>query len=173
MLYSFSTIYSWAWDVLYDWKMVTLTSPCTLRSRRMFSSKPVYIAAIALNLAAKFFWVTTMMPDSTSEQHVPASWVFYSLAVHMAPVVEVFRRAVWSIFRLENEHLSNTGGYRTSQHIPLHFKSSKPPTRTTTENDASKTRRIITLEITAFILSVGLVILVSIVFRATHEESPG
>lgn len=36
-------------------------------------------------------------------------------------VAELFRRTMWSFFRLENEHLRNTQGFRRVDFIPLHF----------------------------------------------------
>ena len=36
--------------------------------------------------------------------------------------LEILRRAVWNIFRLENEHLNNCGRFRAVQEIPLPFE---------------------------------------------------
>ncbi|RLN92844.1 hypothetical protein BBJ28_00014238, partial [Nothophytophthora sp. Chile5] len=36
-------------------------------------------------------------------------------------VLELFRRTFWSFFRLENEHLRNTQGFRRVDFIPLHY----------------------------------------------------
>ena len=35
------------------------------------------------------------------------------------PFLEVLRRTVWACFRLENEHLHNTRGYRQVSFVPL------------------------------------------------------
>ncbi|GLE04059.1 hypothetical protein PINS_up012970 [Pythium insidiosum] len=36
-------------------------------------------------------------------------------------VLELFRRTYWGFFRLENEHLRNTQGFRRVDFIPLHY----------------------------------------------------
>jgi hypothetical protein len=35
---------------------------------------------------------------------------------------ELFRRFIWNVFRLENEHLNNVEGYRIVHDVPLPFE---------------------------------------------------
>jgi hypothetical protein len=47
-----------------------------------------------------------------------------SLPLYLQPftmVIELFRRTFWGFFRLENEHLRNTQGFRRVDFIPLHY----------------------------------------------------
>lgn len=47
-----------------------------------------------------------------------------TLPLYLQPftmVAELFRRTFWSFFRLENEHLRNTQGFRRVDFIPLHY----------------------------------------------------
>lgn len=47
-----------------------------------------------------------------------------TLPLYLQPftmVGELFRRTFWSFFRLENEHLRNTQGFRRVDFIPLHY----------------------------------------------------
>ena len=37
--------------------------------------------------------------------------------------VELFRRTIWSFFRLEHEHRQNTEGFRRVNVVPLHFNT--------------------------------------------------
>lgn len=37
--------------------------------------------------------------------------------------VELFRRTIWSFFRLEHEHRQNTQGFRRVNVVPLHFNT--------------------------------------------------
>lgn len=64
----------------------------------------------------------TLIPPKTL-----ASFSTY-LQMYIAPftmVAELFRRTMWSYFRLENEHLRNTQGFRRVDFIPLHFDHKK------------------------------------------------
>ncbi len=45
----------------------------------------------------------------------------YLSAVSMT--VELFRRTIWSFFRLEHEHRQNTEGFRRVNVVPLHFNT--------------------------------------------------
>lgn len=45
-------------------------------------------------------------------------WITFVLAC-----LEIFRRAVWNIFRLENEHLNNCGKFRVCDDVPLPFET--------------------------------------------------
>jgi len=45
----------------------------------------------------------------------------YLSAIQM--VLELFRRTIWSFFRLENEHRQNTQGFRRVNVVPLHFNT--------------------------------------------------
>ena len=36
-------------------------------------------------------------------------------------LLELFRRTIWGFLRLENEHRSNTAGFRRVDFVPLHF----------------------------------------------------
>lgn len=63
-------------------------------------------------------WVLTLIPpESGAEFQLPQ----YLTAVSM--VLELFRRTIWSFFRLEHEHRHNTQGFRRVGVVPLHFNT--------------------------------------------------
>ena len=37
--------------------------------------------------------------------------------------LELIRRTLWGLFRLENEHRHSTYGYRSVEFVPLHFST--------------------------------------------------
>jgi len=41
----------------------------------------------------------------------------------MVMMLELFRRTIWGFLRLENEHRSNTAGFRRVSFVPLHFNT--------------------------------------------------
>ena len=86
-----------------------------LANRMMYSHKSVYYFAIVSDLFLRRLWVTTLIPPGSSNA---------SILPYVAPftmVAELFHRTMWSYFRLENEHLRNTQGFRRVDFIPLHF----------------------------------------------------
>ncbi|KAG5953861.1 hypothetical protein E4U53_001309 [Claviceps sorghi] len=58
-------------------------------------------------------------------------WIFYAIFTHdtqhstivsfMVSFVEVLRRAMWALFRVENEHCANVAQYKASRDIPLPY----------------------------------------------------
>mmetsp|Transcript_25614 Transcript_25614/g.55321 ORF Transcript_25614/g.55321 Transcript_25614/m.55321 type:complete len:128 (+) Transcript_25614:3-386(+) len=68
------------------------------------------------DLVMRFMWVLTLVPpQSGAKFELPA----YLSAISMT--VELFRRTIWSFFRLEHEHRQNTEGFRRVNVVPLHF----------------------------------------------------
>jgi hypothetical protein len=73
---------------------------------------------MAADLVLRFMWVLTLIPpQSGAKFELPA----YLSAISM--VLELFRRTIWSFFRLEHEHRQNTDGYRRVGVVPLHFNT--------------------------------------------------
>jgi hypothetical protein len=72
---------------------------------------------------------------------------------------EIFRRAMWSVFRLENEHLHNTEGYRKIAHIPLHFDL---PIQQTAAPKSTSARFLVIFEVAAYIFVVITVVTIAI-----------
>ena len=61
--------------------------------------------------------LTLLPPQSGAKFELPA----YLSAISMT--VELFRRTIWSFFRLEHEHRQNTQGFRRVNVVPLHFNT--------------------------------------------------
>eukprot|EP00522_Entomoneis_paludosa_P006853 CAMPEP_0172440198 /NCGR_PEP_ID=MMETSP1065-20121228/911_1 /TAXON_ID=265537 /ORGANISM="Amphiprora paludosa, Strain CCMP125" /LENGTH=924 /DNA_ID=CAMNT_0013188983 /DNA_START=235 /DNA_END=3009 /DNA_ORIENTATION=- len=112
-----SSLYSFAWDVFMDWG---LGKPKYnfLGPRLMYPRKGAYYAIIGLDLVLRFAWVLTLIPPDTGAHF---ALPHYLTAVSM--VLELYRRTVWGFLRLENEHRSNTQGYRRVGFVPLHFST--------------------------------------------------
>lgn len=113
VLFTLSSLYTWAWDVTMDWGLGRPQFKL-LGDRQMFSRKWVYYVAIVSDLFLRFAWTLTLIPPGSSK----------SLPLYFQPftmVLELVRRTFWSFFRLENEHLRNTQGFRRVDFIPLHY----------------------------------------------------
>uniref|UniRef100_K3WSV9 SPX domain-containing protein n=1 Tax=Globisporangium ultimum (strain ATCC 200006 / CBS 805.95 / DAOM BR144) TaxID=431595 RepID=K3WSV9_GLOUD len=113
VLFTLSSMYTWVWDVTMDWGLGRPQHKF-LGDRQMFSRKWVYYLAIVADLFLRFAWTMTLIPPHSSRM----------LPLYLLPftmVGELFRRTFWSFFRLENEHLRNTQGFRRVDFIPLHY----------------------------------------------------
>jgi hypothetical protein len=113
-LFTASSLYTWIWDVTMDWGLGRPQYKF-LGDSQMFSRKWVYYAAMVADLFLRFSWTLTLIPPRSSRDWLPR---------YVAPatmVLELFRRTFWSFFRLENEHLRNTQGFRRVDFIPLHY----------------------------------------------------
>jgi hypothetical protein len=124
----------------------TVNSKCPnieLRSRRMITKKRYYYLAIVVDLFLRFFWAYTLIPYSANRN------AFSVLSLYVAPfaaVAEILRRTMWSVLRLENEHVNNTAGYRKYKHIPLHY--SLPESKTSRAKD---NKRYVSVSICLFL----------------------
>ena len=112
-----SSLYSFAWDVYMDWGLGKLKFGF-LSQRLMYPRKGMYYAIISLDLVLRFAWVLTLIPPGTGAKFALPP---YLTAVSM--VLELYRRTVWGLLRLEHEHKSNTEGYRRVGFVPLHFST--------------------------------------------------
>lgn len=116
-LFISSSMYSYIWDVYMDWGLGRRQYGF-LGPRLMFPSKSYYFSVMAADLVLRFMWVLTLIPpQSGAKFELPA----YLSAISM--VLELFRRTIWSFFRLEHEHRQNTDGYRRVGVVPLHFNT--------------------------------------------------
>jgi len=89
-----------------------------LGPRLMYPQKGMYYTIIVLDLVLRFAWVLTLIPPGTGAKFALPP---YLTAVSM--VLELYRRMVWGFLRLEQEHRSNTAGYRRVGFVPLHFST--------------------------------------------------
>ena len=110
-----STIYSLAWDFKMDWGLLRGNKPGRrfLRNRLKYPHSYYYFAMI-MNTVLRLTWVLQFIPSSWfGDQFKAFDIMFFSLAV-----AEAFRRALWSLFRVENENVNNFEKYRTIMEIP-------------------------------------------------------
>ena len=118
------TIYTYIWDVRFDWGLGGLPWKFNnekefLRPRRMYDSRAYYFALVS-NLVMRLMWTFTISPSFAVNL-----FGSYNLALIVLASVEIVRRGVWNIFRLEAEQLSNIGKFRAVRDMPLPLPSAK------------------------------------------------
>jgi len=100
-----STVYSYSWDVLKDWGLGERGAKL-LRKKLIYKIPLVYYAVMISNFIMRFMWTLTISPESTGIVMNPTAFSAILAAV------EIVRRSIWNIFRLENEQLNNTEHFR-------------------------------------------------------------
>ncbi|KAK1253475.1 hypothetical protein MKX07_001552 [Trichoderma sp. CBMAI-0711] len=114
---TFSTvngIYTSIWDLFMDF---SLLQP---------QSRHVALRDI---LALKYRWVYYVI--MVADPILRFSWIFYAIFTHdlqhstivsfLVSFMEVFRRGIWSLLRVENEHCANVAQYKASREVPLPY----------------------------------------------------
>ena len=113
---AYGASYKYYWDILHDWGLGD-PSNGYLRPRwrkengdlqwnsanHLYPIWHYYVAA-AINLVLRFLWPLTISPEYMNPD---------ILGTTLA-ILEIFRRGMWNLFRLENEHLNNCGNYRAT-----------------------------------------------------------
>ena len=108
------------WDVAMDW---SLGNPYArhpfLRDNLAYRRIWMYYVAMVLDPILRFQWIFYAI-YAHDVQHSTLVSFFVGLA-------EVFRRGMWMLFRVENEHCNNVGRFRASRDIPLPYSLPESP----------------------------------------------
>ena len=116
-MFIISSLYSYFWDVYMDWglgrKEYNFLGP-----QLMFPNRVTYYQVMFLDLFLRSMWVLSLIPPNTG-----ARFEFPNYLTFVTACLELGRRTMWGFFRLENEHKSNTTGYRRVDFVPLHFST--------------------------------------------------
>jgi len=89
-----------------------------LGPRLMYPKRAMYYSIIGIDLVLRFAWVLTLLPPESG-----ASFALPAYLTLVSMMLEIFRRTIWGFLRLENEHRSNTAGFRRVDFVPLHFST--------------------------------------------------
>ncbi|CAD26448.2 hypothetical protein [Encephalitozoon cuniculi GB-M1] len=124
MVISATSIYSSVWDVFVDWGIV--------RDKMMYP-RYVYGCGVVFNFLCRFSWVLLYWFE------IPVFWMAF---------LEINRRFVWTVFRVEFEHLNNCSEFKSMGSMQLtsrelfykrDYEADARVNDTETENDSSVT----------------------------------
>ncbi|KAI9219215.1 EXS family-domain-containing protein [Blastocladiella britannica] len=107
-----TTVYATGWDLFFDWGFMDRKHGM-LRAERLLGSDSQYYFALVSNVVLRLGWVLQLSPG-----HWFPTVSLSSISLLLA-LLETLRRVQWSLYRMENEHLSNVGQYRATKDIPL------------------------------------------------------
>ena len=96
---------AYAWDITIDWGWIR-----GWERKRVFKTWKPYVFSWIFDFCGRFFFIpaSIYLPGVFSENNCVLIYMF----------VEVTRRAVWSIFRIENENINNLEAYRSVDFVP-------------------------------------------------------
>jgi hypothetical protein len=114
-----STAYSLVWDIWFDWGLFR-PGHKLLRKEIVFNPI-VYYIAIVVNTALRLFWIVVFLLKYYLSAYLTDPWIPFAFVF-----VELIRRGMWNVFRLENEHLNNCGQFRAVTDVPLPFEVELP-----------------------------------------------
>ncbi|RSL71215.1 hypothetical protein CEP53_001590 [Fusarium sp. AF-6] len=79
------------------------------------------------------------------------AWIFYAIFTHntqhstivsfMVAFMEVTRRGMWALFRVENEHCANVSQYKASRDVPLPYRIEPLMDRASTDGSVAATQQ--------------------------------
>jgi xenotropic and polytropic retrovirus receptor 1 len=113
-----ATLYALAWDIKMDWGLLSWDPQCRLlRRRRMFRFTWFYYTCIAVNTVLRGAWVLTVSPETF---HLDG--MRKDLLLALVGALEVVRRGLWNIIRIEFEHVGNLEHFRSIEEVPLPYE---------------------------------------------------
>ncbi|CAE7567901.1 xpr1 [Symbiodinium natans] len=131
-----ATLYAFFWDVGLDWglsyKELLYACPCfpckstaaKTRSNltvtgRQFPIK-AYVLCSLMDIFARSTWVFTLMPTSLVTGNIVARVILVSVMSS----IEIIRRSMWAVLRIEYEQVSNASGFRALLWVPSKLNAS-------------------------------------------------
>jgi hypothetical protein len=115
-----NAVYCSIWDLVMDWSLIDPTAKHRfLRENLAFKQIWMYYLAMLIDPILRFNWIFYAIYTNDVQHSAILSF--------MVSLSEVFRRGMWTIFRVENEHCTNVGRFRASRDVPLpyHLQSSE------------------------------------------------
>ncbi|RKO95234.1 EXS-domain-containing protein, partial [Caulochytrium protostelioides] len=106
-----TAFYAWWWDVYFDWSFVQRdrTAKYGFKWRKQhFPYKWVYWAVPIQNFILRLSFIILISPNQWG------LFIGSRTLVWIMALFELWRRVVWCIFRMENEHNTNVGRFRAT-----------------------------------------------------------
>jgi hypothetical protein len=114
LLQLLGALYSFGWDIFMDFGLFQ-RGPVHYLLRDTILFPPVfYYALFVVDFVLRFLWILPLL------RLLPTSWPTLTVAYTFG-VIEVLRRFIWNIFRVEYEHVNNCNAFKAFYDIQLPF----------------------------------------------------
>lgn len=102
------------WDLFMDFSLLQPRSPAPLL-RPITALKPhmIYYAIMTIDPILRFSWIAIAIFTHDKQHSTVVSFI--------VGLLEVTRRGLWALIRVENEHCANVGAYKASRDVPLPY----------------------------------------------------
>lgn len=125
-----ATVCSASWDIAVDWGLgLNDLKACARRTRgdlsksnRLLPARTFWVAA-AFDIIARCTWVQTLMPAGLLTSNV----VVREAVNASTSAVEIARRSIWAVLRIEYEQVSNASQFRTLLWVPSKLTDAQLP----------------------------------------------
>ena len=109
-----SLIYNYSWDLIIDWGLLSSSELSTFALRpKITYSRPFYYYAMVVNLVLRCTWLITAFINVNGYP-----WLTTIGWGTVIGILELYRRWLWALIRIENEQINNFEKYRYIQDIP-------------------------------------------------------
>lgn len=109
-----NSIFTATWDIVMDFSLLQVGSKNWLLRDNLFYKRPIYYYfAMILDVILRFQWIFYAFFSNQIQQLAATSFLI--------AFAEIFRRIVWVLFRMENEHCTNVTLFRASKDTPLPY----------------------------------------------------
>ncbi|PSN74330.1 EXS-domain-containing protein [Corynespora cassiicola Philippines] len=116
----FNSIYCSIWDIMMDWSLGEWDAEHRgLRKTLGYKKVWWYYSAMILDPILRFNWIFYAI--------IPLQLQHSAITSFAVALSEVFRRGVWTLFRVENEHCTNVARYRASRDVELPYDIPSSP----------------------------------------------
>lgn len=123
-----NAVYCSVWDLVMDWSLMNpYAKRPFLRDHLGYKNVYWYYIAIVLDPILRFNWIFYAIYAEDVQHSAILSF--------LVALSEIFRRGMWTLFRVENEHCTNVGNYRASRDVPLPYSVTTTSTESLAQSD--------------------------------------
>ena len=102
-----STLYAYLWDLNFDWALLEKNQKnWLLRKYITFEPKRNYYIVMVTNFLMRMAWTLTLSPS------IARYFGNSSLLSLVTGCIEIIRRGIWNLFRIEQEHIKKCNEFR-------------------------------------------------------------
>lgn len=116
-LICFGALYSFIWDIVYEFGLLHNGNGYPLREKLCYPSKVFYYFVVTIDLLLRFSWFVILSPEVLHFLYRPEIVGFILF------LLEIIRRGMWNAIRVEYKHIEIFKEYRVTSDIQLPYPS--------------------------------------------------